>query len=356
MGITKWIMPEPIPAFAAPPSWNEMQISDTVRKGVVFLGWKEGDKFIPKATGFIMRIQEEDFLFGYIVTAQHCVGKLYEPDEYGNRREVFFSLNRWEGPPALIKVDYKEWWNHPDTSQVVDVAVLWTGLDERIYDYTWGGIEFVLTADLIREKEIGVGDEVAIVGLFRNHAGRKKNIPIVRIGNISAMPDEPVWTQYGNIEAYLIEARSIGGLSGSPVFLSLGSWRSINSSYTYQGTGLPFYLLGLMHGHFDVKDLNADVVLDLEEATPVGIHSGIGVVIPASKIVETLMQKDLVEQRKETIRKAKSESTVIPDFASSDVTSAPSAPSADDANPNHLADFKRLVDVAARKRPQGDQT
>ena len=25
-------------------------------------------------------------------------------------------------------------------------------------------------------------------------------------------------------------------------------------------------------------------------------------------------------------------------------------------NPNHLEDFTRLVDVAARKRPQGDQT
>ena len=30
------------PCFAAPPSWADMQISDTVRKGVVFLGWKDG--------------------------------------------------------------------------------------------------------------------------------------------------------------------------------------------------------------------------------------------------------------------------------------------------------------------------
>ena len=35
---------------------------------------------------------------------------------------------------------------------------------------------------------------------------------------------------------------------------------------------------------------------------------------------------------------------------------AQQAVSADDANPNHLKDFTRLVDVAARKRPQGDQT
>jgi len=32
------------------------------------------------------------------------------------------------------------------------------------------------------------------------------------------------------------------------------------------------------------------------------------------------------------------------------------AASDDDANPNHLADFTRLVDAAPRKRPQGDQT
>ncbi len=33
-----------------------------------------------------------------------------------------------------------------------------------------------------------------------------------------------------------------------------------------------------------------------------------------------------------------------------------SAAEGSDANPNHLADFTRLVDVAAQKRPQGGQT
>src|SRR5258708_1435638 len=129
---------EPIPRFAAPPLWADMQISDTVRKGVVFLGWKEGDKFSPKATGFIMRAQEVGFWFGYIVTAQHCIGKLYEPDDLGNPRDVRVSVNRHEGSPALLKANYGEWWYHPDVGQVADVAVLPVGLDERIYDYTWG--------------------------------------------------------------------------------------------------------------------------------------------------------------------------------------------------------------------------
>jgi hypothetical protein len=50
------------------------------------------------------------------------------------------------------------------------------------------------------------------VGLFSEHQGAERNIPIVRVGNIAAMPEEPVLTtSWGAIDAYLIEARSIGG-------------------------------------------------------------------------------------------------------------------------------------------------
>jgi hypothetical protein len=53
--------------------------------------------------------------------------------------------------------------------------------------------------------------------------GRQRNIPIVRIGNVASMPHEPVATKNrGAIEAYLVEARSVGGLSGSPVLVQLG--------------------------------------------------------------------------------------------------------------------------------------
>jgi hypothetical protein len=32
------------------------------------------------------------------------------------------------------------------------------------------------------------------------------------MGNIAMMPDEVIPTEFGDIEAYLVEARSIGGL------------------------------------------------------------------------------------------------------------------------------------------------
>ena len=54
--------------------------------------------------------------------------------------------------------------------------------------------------------------------------GRDRNFPIVRTGHIAMMPDEKIpkvkigdWE--GNADAYLIESRSIGGWSGSPVFV-----------------------------------------------------------------------------------------------------------------------------------------
>jgi hypothetical protein len=342
------ILGEFAPAFAAPASWFEMQVADTYRKSVVFLGWKKGDVFTPRATGFIMSVLEHGYIYYYVVTAQHCIGRLYERNDEGRWPAVFVSVNQKNGPPSTVEAKYEQWFHHPEPHPPIDVAVLPIGLDERVDDFTHGSVGggMVVTEEMIREKAISVGDEVFVVGLFRNHSGRQRNIPIVRIGNIAGMPEEPVATIAGPMEAYLIEARSIGGLSGSPVFVNLGAWRVHGNQHKLY-SGYSGALLGLMHGHFDVKDLNSDVVTD-EDGTTTGIHSGIGVVVPASKITETLMQDDLKKLRADQATRQNQQSTVMPDFA------ADEAAAADDANPNHLEDFTRLVDAAARKRPQGD--
>jgi hypothetical protein len=340
---------EPIPRFALPKPWGDMQVPENIRKGVVFLGWRSADgKFSPRATGFIVSTLDEEHggAFMHVVTAQHCVGRLYEPDDNGNQRDVRISVNRRDGePPDLIRLDYKQWWFHPDDTKLTDVAVALLPLDERVHDFNHGTLSHVeLSEQLIKDKEVGAGDEVFIVGLFRKHSGRQRNIPIVRIGNIAAMPEEPIWTKSGFMDAYLIEARSIGGLSGSPVLVNYGLWRTVQGQPKYQA-GLPFGLLGLMHGHFDVEDLNSDIVVDdIAKASPEGIHSGIGVVVPVSKIRETLMQDDLEAARKKIIKEHLDKSSVIPDFDKDDDQPA------SDENPNHLEDFTRLVDVAARKQ------
>lgn len=338
---------EPIPRFAQPASWADMQVPASIRKGVLFLGWRSADgKYSPRATGFIVSIPDgRGGGFMHVVTAQHCVGRLYEPDKAGTPRDVRISVNRRDGePPDLISLKYDDWWFHPDPGQNADVAAALLPLDEQIHDYNHGTLDHVeLSEKLITDKEVGVGDEIFIVGLFRKHHGRQRNIPIVRIGNIAAMPEEPIYSRMGYMDAYLIEARSIGGLSGSPVLVNYGIWRSVNGQPKMQD-GLPFGLLGLMHGHFDVEDLNADVVVDdMALASPEGIHSGIGVVVPVSKIRETLMQKDFEEARQKIVTEYLDKSPVTPDIAS-EKDDGPN----NDANPDHRAAFNSLLKAAVK--------
>lgn len=61
------------------------------------------------------------------------------------------------------------------------------------------------------------------------------------------LPDEKVETKFfGDIDAYLIESRSLGGVSGSPVFFCKP--QQTNKGLT---PGIKVYLGGLIHGHWD---------------------------------------------------------------------------------------------------------
>lgn len=121
-----------------------------------------------------------------------------------------------------------------------------------------------------------------MVGLFRNHLGRDRNEPIVRVGNIAAIPADPIRTRlFGDMRAILIEARSIGGLSGSPVFVHLGFVRWRDGKVMFSQAAQPFLFLGLMHGHWEV--LEAAGVAPLEDA-PEKINTGIAIVVPAEQI------------------------------------------------------------------------
>jgi hypothetical protein len=106
--------------------------------------------------------------------------------------------------------------------------------------------------------------------------------------------------------------------------------------------------LGLVHGHFDVPNLNEDVVTDTDSLKS-GVHTGIGVVIPVEKIVETINHPDLVSMRKKRVQEIR-ESGATPDLVADDDIISNST----DEKPTHREDFRRLVDVAARKQKQDD--
>ena len=102
------------------------------------------------------------------------------------------------------------------------------------------------------------------------------------------MTDEKVNTKYGLLDAYLIEARSIGGLSGSPVFVNLGLVRSINGKLVKSPASYgPHYFLGLIHGHWD-EAVNS-TPSDTEDIQSVkSVNMGIAIVTPGEKILDLL--------------------------------------------------------------------
>ncbi len=144
-------------------------------------------------------------------------------------------------------------------------------------------------------------------GLFSPHYGRDKNLPIVRTGTIAAMPLEKLPVRYGYIDAYLVQARSIAGLSGSPVFVRMDP-RKADEHWARRVVAGPtpkYGLLGLIRGHFEAeaeKDATADAI------NAEAFNMGIGIVVPVEKIVETLLHPEFVEKYDEIETRFKRES------------------------------------------------
>ncbi len=213
---------------------RSVRISDDALKNVVFIGYAKcplpdncSEDELPEieksihwgGTGFLVTVNCGNSAFPYLVTAKHVADQV----EGGS---CIIRLNFRGGGPALFRADLDaKWWRHPETPESVDAAVLPWMPDRDIADYSLLQAEdWFLTDKIIEKRQIGPGDNVFAVGLFSLATGRQRNIPIVRTGNIAMMSKEKIpgirigeWR--GEAEVYLIEARSLGGFSGSPVFV-----------------------------------------------------------------------------------------------------------------------------------------
>ncbi len=269
----------------------------------VFVGASSGSGAIqPKGTGFLVGravngTNEQAFAV-YCVTARHVIDRLITD----GRAQVWLRLNRKQGADWL-PTNIGDWLFHPN-GKVVDVAVFPFDLDLPAFNldqHDNRACPLSIAADhgKIAAEEIGVGEEVFAVGLFDQHFGTKRNIPIVRVGHIAAMPEELVDAKVGPIEAYLTEMKSIGGHSGSPVFVNLGTTRIVRGRHKIAETTNPkILLLGLMHGHWDLEAHSIDSVGEDGISKNEKINTGIAMVVPVGKIIETLDQDKIKEHEK----------------------------------------------------------
>jgi hypothetical protein len=204
-------------------------------------------------------------------------------------------MNTKDGKAEWHDVDIGDW-VYLASDGSVDVAIREMGIPAWL-DHLAMPTSLGVTAATISENEVGPGDEVFVTGLFRHHHGATRNIPIIRIGALACMGEEKVSTSFGEMDALLIEARSIGGLSGSPVFLHLGPARPIKGKVDFASR---FFLLGLIHGHYDATEQGIDAfegsnTEDSSRLTNAQINTGIAIVVPFHSIESVLAR---YEERK----------------------------------------------------------
>jgi hypothetical protein len=267
--------------------------------------------------GFLAHVpseQHQERIHLYAVTNKHVI-------ENGCR---VLRLNTTDGAMDTLKTVPEAWTNHPDGD---DLAV--TPIEPVDKKFKWSSVstyDFV-TTEVIRNFGIGIGDEVFLIGRLVTAAGRQKNTPAARFGNLSMMsdPKEPIVLEGGQEqEGFLVECRSLSGFSGSPVFVQgirsyLGQdiperWKppwlpSQASNPIAHMTGLIMspkegtfgpWLLGIDCAHVPLwrPVYENDRKTRTQQGYHIDANTGIACVIPAWRILELLNDKELVRARR----------------------------------------------------------
>jgi hypothetical protein len=325
-----------------------VRLSDDLRKAVVFLGVRTPDKngnmeFHGAGTGFWLSYDG----WSHLVTCRH-VAKSLDAMPFDIR------CNNRSGEVAYAEVEKLDWFFHPDKN--VDVAAVPLGLGTKA-DWLVIATDLILSKEDIDKRHIGIGDMTYVVGLFRLLQGTKRNLPVVHTGNIALMPGDdplPVWSDSEDrpyeVEGYLVEANSIDGLSGSPVF--------VRNTYHLDGADKKVFvcgdplLLGMWQsawGGEPSKEL-AENYGDRGEKLTVPV--GLGIVVPADKIVEVLEMPEMKKERQK--RKEDAMRSVAAKTQSAPIARAADTASADVDETGHRERFKSLLDAAVRPPKSSD--
>lgn len=226
-------------------------------------------------TGFAVCVQIEDdptrtWMRQYAVTAKHLIDKGCTFARINNKSGGFdvYELGPWRSAEA----------DADGLLADVSVAHLTTPLHADSQPLPVG---IGLWRTRFEEEDYGVGDNVFMIGRLMGQEGRVVNQVAVRFGNIAMIPTDPIWNYDlgSNSETILVEMRSEGGFSGSPVFV-------------YKD-GHPFgpttRILGVDWGHLRATSHNHRSVE----------HAGIVCVTPFWRVLDLLLSAEMVKERGE---------------------------------------------------------
>ena len=214
-------------------------------------------------------------------------------------------LNTKDGKFDTFDFTEQHWMLHPDKDDIAICAM--PTLNPNLHVYKEIGPGTLLKRHEIDAFRIGPGDDVFVVGRFINSQGKVRNIPSVRFGNIAQMPFEPIEQDrvFGKFqqESFLVEARSISGFSGSPVFLILHASASRQELGFRLSTDV-FRLLGIQWGYVqDWEPVRDSAEKPVNTGLQVRLNTGMMAVVPAWKLGDLLRSDALREHKRKVEEK-----------------------------------------------------
>jgi len=246
-------------------------------------------------TGFLLGwpVADTGLLAMWVVTNRHVI-------EEGGHWTV--RINKKDGGIECIDTTDEEWVLSPDS----DLAVRPIRLSQDVHGFNYLTKEWLLTKEWFDALDIGPGDECITIGRFIGHDGRGRNYPTARFGQISQGPNEPVKISGKMQECFLVESRSIGGTSGSPVYLHFDpvSYRpSINGKTAPDGSKLfqgvfprERWLLGICFAMTPIWQQVCDTHrVELQQGWKVSLNTGMMGVVPSWQLLN-LMEGDYTLQ------------------------------------------------------------
>ena len=250
-------------------------------------------------------------------------------------------LSTLDGQKRIIPTIEKDWVFHQDGDDLAVYNPNSTELDLRDCKFNFVPRHTLIDKSTIAYLNIGPGDEAFVVGRFINHEGRQRNIPSARFGCIAQMPWEPIPQdrQHGQSpfmqESFLVEARSIGGYSGSPVFVyipifsdrtGVEDWyppndltKLVEKEWGNTKAHGP-WLLGIDWGHLNDwspvynasgRPINPGHPQDMQ----VKANTGMMTVVPAWKLAEMLDGELFSDKRRQEMETARQKETQSPSAA-----------------------------------------
>jgi hypothetical protein len=241
-------------------------------------------------------------------------------------------------------------------------------VNTQVHDAVWLRVDpFFLTRDEEQKADIGIADDVFMIGRFVDYDGLETNTPAARFGHISIMNAQIKQLSGYSGRSIIIDMHSRSGFSGSPVFVYRTSGSHFFDDSVVVGGGHFIRLLGIHWGQFPEewelknkkkKDKNARRHKTLiTNGQYVEGLSGMTCVIPAADIVEVINLPELHamrEQREKEIEKIIGNHRLRPKAESaSDMKQADSSLTSDE-NPTHREDFTALLNAAVRKPESKD--